>query len=263
VVIHSTEGSETATAAEDGNAYDARRTDQTSTHVFADPNSIVQEVNSRDRSWAARTVANNRGYQVELCGKAAQTASNWIDQASAPELELAAKHCAYVAHTYAIPPRWCTKADVDARRPGFLTHAMVSEWIEGTHTDPGKNFPFAWFLGRVAYYMAMLYPPPPAPTPAAPAVTTGEVEMALIKPAGTTAIYATVPGVGYYHVADEDELADLVAAYGAVRPVKNLANFGKELASPKVAKKAFAELDDTQADDEGLRGEHDPTVGPQ
>jgi hypothetical protein len=266
IVIHSTEGSETPTAAEDGNAYDARRTDETSTHVFADSNTVVQEINSGDRAWAARTVANNRGYQVELCGKAAQSIVQWKDAASLPELELAAKHCAYVAHAYGIPPRWCTKADVDARRPGFMTHAMVTEWIEGTHTDPGANFPFAWFLSRVAYYISLAFPPPaPAPVVTPTATTPEENDVALIKLANSNDVYATVPGVGYYHIANGAELADLKAAFGNVVTVKNLGSFGKEVASPVVAKKlgAFEEPDDTQADDEGLRGEHDPGDGPQ
>src|SRR5690349_24153657 len=70
IVWHTTQGSETLRSAEDGNAYDARRTDGTSTHVFIDANSVVQEVNSGDRAHAALTVANNRGYQIELCGRA-------------------------------------------------------------------------------------------------------------------------------------------------------------------------------------------------
>jgi hypothetical protein len=260
VVIHTTEGSENPNAAEDGNAYDNRRTDEVSTHVFADANSVVNEVHSADRAWAARAVANNRGYQVEFCGTAAQSIAQWKDANSLPELELGAKHVAYVARKYGIPPRWCTKAQVDAREPGFLTHAMVTEWLEGTHTDPGPNFPFAWFLGRVAYYLSLL-DPPPAPAPVAPKKK--DTDMALIKLANSSAYYATVPGVGYYHVADMDELTDLTNTYGSATVVKALKNFGKEIASPRVATALFAEPDDTGTDSPAGDNEHDPGAGPQ
>lgn len=266
VVIHSTEGSESDSAAEDGNSYDARRTDGTSTHVFVDRNSVVQEVNSWDRAHAARAVANNRGYQVELCGRAAQSATQWKDAQSGPMLELAAKHVAYVCRKHNIPPRWVTKADVDARRPGLMTHAMVTQWLDGTHTDPGPNFPFGWFVSRVAWYLAQFNPPPvitPTPTPA-PATRRKTVGM--VKKAGTPDVWMVVPGSGRYHVTKEMYPAH-VALYGKEVAADPEA-FGPELPAPGAKKAAPLKLSDAvyydgTVDEPDVDNERDSSAGPQ
>src|SRR5215216_3308593 len=68
IVVHYTAGSERSTSAEDGAAYDARRTDGVSTHYFVDSNSIVQCVLTKNRANAARHKGNRLGIQYELCG---------------------------------------------------------------------------------------------------------------------------------------------------------------------------------------------------
>lgn len=272
IVIHTTEGGEGPDAAENGNAYDARRTDGTSTHVFTDSNSVVQEVNSGDRAHAALAVANNRGYQVEICGTAAQTAAQWKDAASLAELERTAQHCAHVAQKYGIPAKWCTKADVDARRPGFLTHAMVTAWLDGTHTDPGANFPFAWFVGRVAYWRAEYYPPPKPPVPPAPVERKPTM---LVQKTGDPQVWCVVPGVGRYWVT-KDTIASHLAVYGTIAtgPGVDPADFGPVISAPGVEstpargpfsaasdfRTAVAGLDDSQVDHTDVNVEHDPNV---
>lgn len=264
IVIHSTEGSETPTAAEDGNAYDARRTDGTSTHVFIDRDSVITEVRSTDRAHAARAVANNRGYQVELCGRAAQTALQWKDAGSGPGLELAAKHVAYVCREYNIPPRWVTQADVNARRPGLMTHAMVTKWLDGTHTDPGPNFPFAWFAGRVAWYLTGFNPPPvvkPTPVPTARRKTVG-----MVKKAGQPDVWMVVPGQGRYHVT-KDAYPAHVALYGK-EVTADPAMFGPEIPAPGERKPATLKVEDAvyydgTVDNPDVDAERDSSVGPQ
>lgn len=269
VIIHSTEGSENDQAAENGNAYDARRTDGTSTHAFVDRNSVVQEVNSWDRAHAALAIGNNRGYQLELCGRAAQSALQWKDAQSGPALEAAAKHVAYVCRKYNIPPRWVTEADVDARRPGLMTHAMVTAWLDGTHTDPGKNFPFAWFANRVAYYLSMFNPPPvPARPKPVPTKKPRRTAM-LVQKTGEQEVWCVVPGQGRYWVT-KDTYPSHKALYGnpVTGPEVDPADFGPEIPAPgetKVAKKpvSMAALYDGQVDNPELDTEHTPGVGPQ
>jgi hypothetical protein len=249
IVIHATDGADGARSAEDGNAYDAKRTDGTSTHVFVDRNSVVQEVNSANRAHAARTVANNRGYHVELCGTAAQTAAQWHDVGSSAELLLAAQHCARVCVKLGIPSRWLTKADVDARRPGFLTHADVTTFLEGTHTDPGKNFPRNEFITLVAYWIGKYSPPPP------PAASEEDPPMQTVKPAGTNAIYKT-DGWRFEHITSPVELANLQAAFGPTRDVKSMEGLGAgTLYTEPTSKKAVPE-NDSFADNPAVRGEH-------
>jgi hypothetical protein len=242
IIWHTTEGSEGPQSAEDGNAYDARRTDGTSTHVFVDANSVVQEVNSGDRAWAALAVGNSRGYQVELCGRAAQTPAQWIDGVSGPMLELAAQHVARVCIKHGIPPRWLTEADVKARRKGFLTHKNVTQWLAGTHVDPGPNFPYAWMVGRVAHWIAAYTrpAPPPAPPVTAPPAPSTEVTMKLIQKKGEDARWKT-DGFGREYIKTMEEVATLEAVFGKTVLVADLAPFGPEVQTvgtvPKPAEK--------------------------
>lgn len=158
IVIHYTAGSERATSAEDGAAYDARRTDGTSTHYFVDSNSVVQCVRTSDRANTARSKGNRLGIQYELCGTV-QTRAQWLDAASLPTLRNAAKQAARDAKRYGIPVRRLSVAE--ARRAwtefpngprGFVGHVDCTYAYPedgGDHTDPGANFPWDTFLDMV------------------------------------------------------------------------------------------------------------------
>jgi N-acetyl-anhydromuramyl-L-alanine amidase AmpD len=167
IVIHTTQGHERATSAEDGAAYDARRTDGTSTHYFHDQNSTVQCVHTADIAHTARAEGNRRGIQHELCGRAEQTDAQWDDAASAGTLRQAAKQAARDAKKWGIPVRHLTVAEVRAGYKGFCGHYDITRAFPqdgGSHTDPGPDFPWSDFLTMVR---AELAPPPPK----GPAVT--------------------------------------------------------------------------------------------
>lgn len=158
IVVHYTAGSERATSAEDGAAYDQRRTDGTSTHYFVDQNSIVQCVRTTDRANTARHRGNRLGIQYELCGTA-QTRAQWLDAASSATLRLAARQVARDCRKYGIPVRRLTVAET--RRAwtefpngpkGIVGHVDCTEAYPedgGTHTDPGPDFPWDIFLDLV------------------------------------------------------------------------------------------------------------------
>ncbi len=152
-VIHTTEGSYHGASAEDGAAYDARRTDSVSTHFFVDSNSVVQCVYTWDRAFTARTIPNNRGVHYELCGRAAWTRDTWLNAYGKAMLENAAKTAARVSQKYNIPPRWITDEQMKNREKGFTTHAQCTRVLGGTHTDPGNGFPFDYFMSRVKFYL--------------------------------------------------------------------------------------------------------------
>lgn len=152
IVIHTTEGSEGPASAEDGAAYDQRRTDGTSTHFFHDSDSTVQCVRTADIAHAARTQGNRRGIQHELCGRAGQGAAGWADAASQGTLRHAARQCARDAKRWGIPVRHLTVAQVAAGAKGFCGHVDVTRAFpqdNGTHTDPGPTFPWSDFLDMV------------------------------------------------------------------------------------------------------------------
>lgn len=152
IVIHTTEGSEHALSAEDGAAYDARRTDGTSTHYFHDENSTIQCVRTTDRAHTARANGNRIGIHHELCGRAGQGVTGWADASSQGELRQAAKQAARDARKWDIPVRHLTRAQLADGQKGFCGHVDITYAFpqdDGTHTDPGPNFPWTQFLNMV------------------------------------------------------------------------------------------------------------------
>lgn len=158
IVIHYTAGSERATSAEDGAAYDQRRTDGTSSHYYVDQNSIVQCVRTTDRANTARHRGNRLGIQYELCGTA-QTRAQWLDATSSATLQIAARQVARDCKRYGIPVRRLSVAETrrawtefpDGPR-GIVGHVdCTNAYPEdgGDHTDPGKDFPWDTFLDLV------------------------------------------------------------------------------------------------------------------
>jgi len=151
-VIHTTEGGEGATAAEDGAAYDGRRTDGTSAHYFVDPDSIVQLVRTPDTAYSALWHGNQIGIHYELCGRAGQTVAQWHDADSAAILRLAAAQVARDCRKWGIPAVRLTPAQVRAGAKGICGHVDITGAYpedHGDHTDPGPNFPWPEFLGYV------------------------------------------------------------------------------------------------------------------
>src|SRR5690349_18837128 len=150
IVIHTTEGSSRGESAEDGAAYDQRRTDGTSTHYFHDNDSTVQCVRTEDQAHAARTQGNRRGIQHELCGRAGSL--DWQSPYAQAMLARAAKQAARDAKKWGIPVRHLSVAQVADGAKGFCGHVDVTRAFpqdNGTHTDPGPNFPWSEFLDMV------------------------------------------------------------------------------------------------------------------
>jgi N-acetyl-anhydromuramyl-L-alanine amidase AmpD len=150
VVIHTTEGSAHSQSAEDGAHYDQNRTDGTSTHYFHDSDSTIQCVHSADQAHAARTQGNKRGIQHELCTKA--NSANWSDSYHQAMLRRAAKQAARDAEKWGIPVKKLSSNQVASGVKGFCGHVDITYAFpqdNGTHTDPGSNFPWSQFLGMV------------------------------------------------------------------------------------------------------------------
>ena len=152
IVMHTTEGSAHGQSAEDGAAYDARRTDGTSTHYFHDNTTTVQCVRTADQAHTARSQGNRRGIQHELCTRAAASVQTWANDYHVAMLRRAAKQAARDARKWGIPVRHLTVAQVAAGEKGFCGHWDITRAFPqdgGSHTDPGPNFPWSRFLDMV------------------------------------------------------------------------------------------------------------------
>jgi len=163
-VIHYTAGAERSTSAEDGAAYDQRRTDGTSCHFFHDSNSTVQCVLTSNRSNSAFSKGNRLGIHHELCGTQ-QTRAQWLDEASYGTLRQAARWVAEDCKKYGLPVRrlsvaetraaWYTANSAGPR--GIVGHVDITRAYPedgGTHEDPGEQFPWDVFLPMVAAYVS-------------------------------------------------------------------------------------------------------------
>lgn len=155
IFIHTTQGSEGPTSAENGALYDQRRTDGTSTHFFCDSNSTVQCVKTTDESHTARRHGNDVGIHIEICGRAEQSDAQWADAVSAATIEQAAKLGVALRKKYGkarFPLVNLTPSQLRAGGKGFAEHYDATRaWPEdsGSHWDPGPNFPWGKMFNRI------------------------------------------------------------------------------------------------------------------
>jgi hypothetical protein len=146
VVIHDMEASEHSGRAESTAAYFANPPDgrQVSSHFTVDNDSVIQCVDEDDIAWTVgNRPGNYRGINWELSGFANQTRAQWLDAFGVAMFAEMAPIAAASMRRWGIPNRWCSIADLQARRPGLTTHNDLRIAFGGTtHTDPGPNFPF-------------------------------------------------------------------------------------------------------------------------
>lgn len=151
LVIHTMEAPETDQTAENVARYFASMPDGrvASAHINVDNNSIVQSVYDSYVAYAAPG-ANHDGIQIELAGVAGQSQAQWRDKYSQCLLALAADAAAQYCLKYGIPPRQLTDTQLKAGERGIVGHDQVTRvYRKSDHLDPGRNFPWAKFIGIV------------------------------------------------------------------------------------------------------------------
>lgn len=201
LVVHYTAGAERSTSAEDGAAYDARRSDKVSTHYFVDSNSVVQCIETPDRASAAFQYGNRMGIHYELCGTQ-QTLAQWLDDASRATIENAARQMARDCAKYGLPARWLTPSEMKAGAKGIGGHDTVTlAYGLGDHMDPGAAFPRDLLIERVKYYLN-------GPAVEAESSTRDEDDMLLFfapSPDGTGPRWAVMTGERWIEYDAQDE----------------------------------------------------------
>lgn len=128
-------------------------TSKASAHICVDSNSIVQCVRDRDIAYAAPG-ANHDGIQIELAGFGSQTREQWLDFYGIALLALGSDATAQYCIKYGLPVRKLTVAQVrDGVTKGICGHADVTAaFHKSTHTDPGPNFPWDYFVESVRLF---------------------------------------------------------------------------------------------------------------
>lgn len=159
IVVHATDN----TASDEDEAHYAEsRPDHTSAHFYSDEDSVIQALNTSHIAYGCLYHGNRISIQFEISGR-----SNQITVASMAEV---APVIAQVAQDEGIPIRKVSPSEIRAGVKGICGHADITYAFpedNGTHTDPGLNFPWATFLGYIAA----------AANPVSAAVTPEEDEM--------------------------------------------------------------------------------------
>lgn len=149
IVIHSVEAPETIKTAENVARYFQTTTRAASAHVIVDSDSVVQAVKDSDVA-AAAPGANMDGIHIELAGYARQTREEWLDSYGVLMLERAANVVAQYTLKYDIQAKHLLNSELAKGDKGIVGHDQITEvYRRSTHTDPGKHFPWDWFITRV------------------------------------------------------------------------------------------------------------------
>lgn len=159
LVVHTSEGGETATSAEAICSLMAQPGDRpnssggmygASYHAVADTDCVRPAV---DDDWVAYSAAgaNHNGVHICIPGRASQTREQWVDTNSRPQIRRVAEWCADKHLELGIPIRKLTVDQVKAGESGICSHLDVSlAFKKSTHTDPGVNFPWDVLLADIA-----------------------------------------------------------------------------------------------------------------
>jgi len=153
VALHTAEGARTAASL---GAYFWRADIQASSHVGIDASNTMQYVPYERAAWTLRS-GNPISDNAEMCAFAGFTRAEWLSTGTVrgcvnPRaiLDRAAAWARSRCLARGIPMRKITPADVAAGRPGIIAHW---DWTigmrDGSHTDPGANFPWDYFIQKV------------------------------------------------------------------------------------------------------------------
>jgi N-acetyl-anhydromuramyl-L-alanine amidase AmpD len=195
IAVHTAEGATTATSLEH---YLDQPSVEASYHRLVDDTQAIHYLPDDVAAWAMLS-GNHRAVQLCFTGFAAWPRSEWLAHDTMLRLGagIAREWCA----RYGIPAVKLTPAQVGADASGVMGHW---DWTlgkkDGTHTDPGPNFPWPEFMS----YVNLGGPPtPPASGPESiPFMARGETSDAVRQlQAFTNRVfhaYSNLPVTGFY-----------------------------------------------------------------
>ena len=152
VVMHDMEAPETGTTAESVANYFQHPDTESSAHLCIDNNSIIRCVHDKDIAYAAPG-CNSDGLQIEMAGYGSQTRGQWLDFYGIGLLALASDAAAQYCLRHNLPPAHITNKQLEQGQRGIIGHYQASEvYKKSTHTDPGKDFPWDYFINSVVNF---------------------------------------------------------------------------------------------------------------
>lgn len=154
VVIHDMEAPEKSTTAEAVASWWAGpNSSRSSAHINIDDDSAIRSVLDEDVAWHAPG-ANHDGLGIEIAGYARQSREEWLDAFSRKALDNAANVTAQYCLKYDLNVHHLSREELAAGHTGITSHRDVTAvYKKSTHTDPGPNFPWDYFMDRVrAWY---------------------------------------------------------------------------------------------------------------
>jgi N-acetyl-anhydromuramyl-L-alanine amidase AmpD len=164
IVIHDMEMTEEHDTAERCARFFATTDRKASAHYNVDDDSIVQSVRENDIAYHAPP--NTHSIGIEHAGFARQSRDQWLDPYGVRMLTRSAGLMAELLDKYDLPTEFLGPDELRAGGRGVTTHANVSKaWGQTSHTDPGPDFPIAWYMDRVR---AARSAPQPTPQPVPP-----------------------------------------------------------------------------------------------
>lgn len=156
--------------------YIRTRTTPGSYHRLTDKDSLIKLLPWEWEAWHETTV-NNWAVGISIAVRAADWSKMTIliqDQYLMNCVAAAVDFHNYMLSEYGIkvPARLLSRAEAVARKPGFIGHGMIDTT---RRSDPGRDFPWEYFLRLYAQATGQAPKPPvvkpPAPTPKPPAPT--------------------------------------------------------------------------------------------
>lgn len=160
LIFHDMEAPESPGRAEQCAQFFANPNTQASTHGCIDNQKLVGCVPYGVSAWhtGAGSPWNGMTEGYEHAGYANQSREQWMDEYGLAMMEISAKHFAKRCKALGIPPRRITPAQLneaiqskDPSKGGICGHGDITaaKPVPGGHTDPGPNFPWDYYIGRV------------------------------------------------------------------------------------------------------------------
>lgn len=146
VVIHCTEGPTAKSAAE----YFTKISSGGSTNLVLDDKICYKTLEDLLVPWGAPPL-NTYGFHIEQAGYVEWSKEEWLLHTNT------IKRCAYKTalrcHWYNIPTVFLSVQDLKDGKFGITSHNNISLAFHKTdHTDPGKHYPYDFYMEQVIYY---------------------------------------------------------------------------------------------------------------